>query len=179
MWATALCAFIAINSLSSPIFALWSARVGQETPRNYVRQTDLDAMNWLKENVGESDVVLSSEIVGSQISFNTGARVALGHWALTPHVRVLRKRFRQFASGELSPQKTSEFIADIAPRFICVDNQPRSKRPRYFKRNPDLQLVYSNEDVEIYELRPTLAIARHPAGMNATGFAPANSRGRN
>lgn len=159
-WAPALCAFIAINSLSSPAFVLWSARIGEDTPRNYARQTDLDAMGWLKKHARETDVVLSNDVVGGRISYNTGARVALGHWALTPHVKSLKKRFGRFVSGDLSNRKARQFIAEIAPRYIYVPRIARSKRPPYLRRNPDLQIVYSNDDVAIYELRSRLALAR-------------------
>ena len=154
IWFAAICVFLAVNSLSSPLYILWSARIGQDTPRNYARQTDLDAMNWLKENAHESEVILSNDVIGGCIAFNVGDRVALGHWALTPHVKSLRKRFGRFASGELSPRKSKRFIEEIGPRYIYVANAPRAKRPPYLRRNRDLQRVYVNEDVAIYELSP-------------------------
>lgn len=160
MWVSALCVFVVVNSLSSPLFVLWSARIGHATPRNYARQTDLDAMDWLKKHAGETDVVLSNDVMGGRISFNAGTRVALGHWALTPHIKSLRKRFGRLVSGDLSNRKAKQFIAEIAPRFIYVPKTARTERPRYFRHNPDLQIVYSNEDVAIYELRPRLALAR-------------------
>ena len=159
IWLAVLCVFIAINSLSSPLYVIWSARIGQDTPRNYVRQTDLDAMNWLKKNARESDVILSNDVMGGRIAFYLGGRVALGHWALTPHVKSLKKKFGRFASGELSFRKAKKFIDDIGPRYIYVEETPRAKRPVYFRRNRDLRRVYINEDVAIYELTPRLAIA--------------------
>lgn len=152
LWFAAVCAFIVINSLSSPLYVVWSARIGQDTPRNYARQTDLDAMDWLKVNARKSDVILSNDVIGGRIAFNHGGHVALGHWALTPHVKTLKKRFAKFAAGEFSPRKARRFILDIRPRYIYVANTPRAKRPIYFRRNRDLHRVYFNEDVAIYEL---------------------------
>ncbi|MCC6798206.1 MAG: hypothetical protein IT366_24045 [Candidatus Hydrogenedentes bacterium] len=160
MWFAVLCAFVVINSLSSPLYVVWSARIGQDTPRNYARQTDLDAMNWLKKNARESDVILSNDVIGGRISFSHGGRVALGHWALTPHVKKLKKQFARFAAGEFSPRKAKRFIDEIGPRYIYVANIPREKRPIYLRRNRDLRRVYFNQDVAIYELSPRLALAR-------------------
>ncbi|MCC6155639.1 MAG: hypothetical protein IT367_17850 [Candidatus Hydrogenedentes bacterium] len=159
IWTAMLCAFLAINSLSSPLYVLWSARIGQDTPRNYARQTDLEAMGWLKNNAHESDVILSNDVMGGRIAFNFGGRVALGHWALTPHVKPLKRKFARFAAGELSPRKARRFIEEISPRYIYVANMPRAKRPSYFRRTRDLQRVYFNDDVAIYEMRPRMARA--------------------
>lgn len=150
-WFAVLCAFIVINSLSTPLCVVWSARIGQDTPRNYARRTDLDAMDWLKKNASKSDVILSNDVIGGRIAFNHGGRVALGHWALTPHVKSLKKRFARFAAGEFSPRKAKRFIYDIRPRYIYVANTPKDKRPVYFRHNRDLRRVYFNEDVSIYE----------------------------
>lgn len=159
LWTSVLCMFVAVNSLSSPFFVVWTARIGQDTPRNYTCRTDVEAMEWLKEHARDTDLILSNDVMGGRLSFTVGARVALGHWALTPHVQSLKKRFSRLASGELPNRKAKNFIAEIAPRYLYISSTARYKRSRAFWRNAGLQLVYTNEDVAIYERRPMLAFA--------------------
>jgi hypothetical protein len=166
VWMPALCIFVAINSFGSPMCVLWITHIGQATPRNYVRQTDMDAINWIKENAHEEDVVLSDPIIGSKISFFTNARVAMGHWALTPRVKALRILFRRFTTNDLSNRKAAKFIAEIGPRYIYISDPAKFGRPRYFRRNPDVRLVYSTPDVALYELSPQLSFARMDNGFD-------------
>jgi len=153
-WASALSVFIVINALSSPLYIQWTASIGQRTPRNYVRETDMQAINWLQENARETDVILSNDVIGGRIAFYVNARVALGHWALTPEIPSLKKQFARFAAGELSSRKAERFIAEINPRFIYFANSAQSAQARYVRRNSEMTLVFSNDDVAIYELNP-------------------------
>jgi len=148
----AVAGFLIVNALSTPLFLTWNANIGSVEARNYIRTTDLDAIAWLAKNTGPDDIVLSSEFMGSRIAYYTPVRVAMGHWALTPNVRQLRKKFERFKEGELPRDKAAEFIEEIRPRYIYVSNPDYAAKPSYFRRTTGAERVFENKDVAIYEV---------------------------
>lgn len=157
--AAFLVAFLAVNSIGSVLYVVWNANIGATIARNYLREPDAEAVAWLASRVKPNDVVLSTENLGSRIAFLLPVRVALGHWALTPDVKELGKKFERFVGGEMPRGKASAFIEEIRPRFIYVINERGAEDAAYFRRVSGATLAFSNTGVAIYEL---------PSAPNAT-----------
>ncbi|MCC6152517.1 MAG: hypothetical protein IT367_02095 [Candidatus Hydrogenedentes bacterium] len=151
----ALAAFLIVNAFGSALYVTWNANLGTIIPRNFLRTSDVEAMSWLKGHVKPDDLVLSSEAFGSRISYLMSVRVALGHWALTPDVKTLDKRFARFVEGDMPRGKAEEFIDEIRPKFIYVGNALDAEDPAYFRKIARATLVFSNGDVAIYEITPS------------------------
>lgn len=150
----ALAAFLIVNTFGSALYVTWNANLGSIISRNFLRTADAEAMAWLRDHVTPDDVVLSSEAFGSRISFLMPARVALGHWALTPDVKALDKRFTRFVEGDMPRGKAEEFIEEIRPRYIYIRNARDAEDPAYFRKVARATQVFVKDDVAIYEIAP-------------------------
>lgn len=151
----ALAAFLIMNSFGSALYVTWNANLGSIIPRNFLRTADAEAMAWLREHATPDDVVLSSEDFGSRISFLLPVRVALGHWALTPDVKALRKRFDRLVEGDMPRGKAEEFIDEVRPRYIYIGNARDAEGPAYFRKVAHATQVFAKDDVAIYEIAPS------------------------
>lgn len=151
-WKLGVASFVMLNALSTPLYAVYGAQMGAVSSRNFLRKTDLDAIQWLDQHTTESDVVLASEPMGSRIAFFAHTRVALGHWALTPHIKRLKKKTSELLEGEMTPQRAARFIDELNATYVYCTDSPGYAGPEYFERVPGLQMAYSNRDVAIFEV---------------------------
>jgi hypothetical protein len=151
----ALAAFLIVNAFGSALYVTWNANLGSITPRNFLRTADAEGMAWLREHVKPDDMVLSSENFGSRISLLMPVHVALGHWALTPDVKSLDKRFERFVQGDLPRGKAQEFVDEIRPRYIYIGNARDAEDPAYFRKVARATQVFAKDDVVIYEITPS------------------------
>ncbi len=150
--AAALGLFLAANAAGSPLYFEWRTNLGGSVSRNYVLDTQLEAIEWLKSRAGRDDVVLSTEKMGNRIAFYMPVRVALGHWALTPNINSLKKKFGRFASGGLTRSKAQKFLDEVKPRYIFISDLAEAPERGYFLRLRNVRLAFSNRDVAIYEV---------------------------
>jgi len=150
--AAALVGFLILNALSSPLYVQWSGSIGAITPRNYITPSEREAILWLAERAEPDDVILSGEPMGARIAFLTPLRVAMGHWALTPNVKLLKRKFERFAIGDLPPERAVEFIKEVQPRYILLTDIEDAGKPAYYRKNAGAERVFANDDTIIYEV---------------------------
>lgn len=154
-----LTAFLLVNAIGSALFVTWNANIGTTMARNYLRESDVDAIAWLAAHADHDDVVLTTENMGSRISFFMPVRVALGHWALTPDVKALGNKFAKFSAGDMPRGKAKEFLETIAPRFIYITDRNDAADATYFRKAANAKLAFSNDTVAIYEIEgPALPV---------------------
>ncbi|MDZ4860098.1 MAG: hypothetical protein SGI88_14060 [Candidatus Hydrogenedentes bacterium] len=141
---------ISLNALSTPVYLRRELHNAPREGHLYIRNVDLDAVDWANRNIKESGVVLARYAVGTQISQFLNARVAVGHWALSPHVETLNPRINHLLSGELAPEDAHILIDEIQPRFLYVD-LPESRADTAYLAALGFRSVYENSGVRMYE----------------------------
>ncbi|HRI88444.1 MAG TPA: hypothetical protein PLJ47_06155 [Candidatus Hydrogenedentes bacterium] len=154
-WVAAAALLVTVNALSTPVYLRSESRKAPENPNHYIRLFDLEAVDWLNRNIDEHDVVLARYSYGTRISQYLNARVAVGHWALSPHVDDLNPRIDAFLSGELSEGDAKALLQEIKPRYIYVD-LPASGVQSAQIRQYGYALKYENRGVVLYEFTPPI-----------------------
>ncbi|MCP4422021.1 MAG: hypothetical protein GY805_35855, partial [Chloroflexi bacterium] len=115
---------------------------------------EVKAINWLRENVGVSSIILGSYQTGNLVAAQTGQQVMLGHWAETADFVGKETAVAQFFNGETSPtwrqQLLTQFNIDtiwFGPREQALGNfDPESATY--------LQSIFQNKTITIYTVKP-------------------------
>lgn len=146
----AVAAFLVVNALTSPLYILRACRDAVSRPHHFIHVDDAEAMAWLSDHVGPTDVILADYVRGGIISQRVTARVVLGHWALTPHANALRGRIQRLMSGAMSSDEAREFAAQTRARYVYISPVTEELRRRYFDAIPGWTKEFENGQVAIY-----------------------------
>lgn len=143
-------AFLIVNALSSPLFVARACQLAANNNENYISNSDEQAVEWLKVQVKEADVVLSDYPSGTTLSQLVTARVVLGHWALTPHLDSLAKEVDRFLRGEMDQPEAEQLLQRLGANYVFVTARRDHKAPAYFEMLPGLRKVFVNDTVAIF-----------------------------
>ncbi len=142
--------FLIVNALSSPLFIARACELAANNRENYISDTDEQAVEWLKSQVKEADVVLSDYPTGTTLSQLVTARVVLGHWALTPHLDSLAKEVDRFLRGEMEQPEADSLLQRLGVNYVFVTARRDHKDSAYFEALPGLQEVFKNDSVAVF-----------------------------
>lgn len=142
--------FLIVNALSSPLFVARACQLAANNNENYISNSDEQAVEWLKSQVKETDVVLTDYPTGTTLSQLVTARVVLGHWALTPHLDSLATEVDRFLRGELNQPEAESFLQRLGVNYVFVTARRDHKDPSYFQALPGLREVFKNDTVAIF-----------------------------
>lgn len=146
---------VSANALSTPVYLRQESRRAPADPLHYIRTADIDAVAWLNNHTRETDVVLAKYPYGTRISQYLNARVAVGHWALSPHVAQLNPRIDAVIDGNATPGEASALLDEIRPRYIYVTREGPAPPPVFFQNTNDWSKVFENDGVTLYERKGT------------------------
>jgi hypothetical protein len=109
----------------------------------FMRQEEVAAFDWLRENIAASEVVLASPRLGMFIPGQTGGRSYYGHPFETVQAEVKRKTVEAFFQGELArlPQAVDYIIYEPAT--------PAQVTPAGLAQHP---VVFSQGSLKIYKI---------------------------
>ncbi|MBT4648182.1 hypothetical protein HOC11_08005 [archaeon] len=148
---------ILIFLLISPTSFLWLEKIITTSQFNnahdtyiplYLEKTELEAMNWLKENTDSEEIVISKYRIGNYIPRVSGNRVFFGHWAQTINFETKKKLVQNFYSNET---QRNEIIENYNIKFIYFGNEER--KIGIFIPTDKIKQVYKNKDVSIYKIQ--------------------------
>jgi hypothetical protein len=151
-----LFSLIIIFILISPTSFLWLEKVHNSSKINnnfdtfiplYLEKTELEAINWLKENSDSEDIVISGYKIGNYIPRVSGNRVFLGHWAQTIDFDSKKKLVQKFYSDQIQRIK---IIENYDIKFIYYGYEERKKGT--IIPNDKIRQVYNNKNIIIYEV---------------------------
>ncbi|QDU45297.1 hypothetical protein Mal52_37900 [Symmachiella dynata] len=141
---------IAINSLGSGVWVLKTVYNLRSFPDHYIATTDAQAFDWLNTHSQESDVVLSTLYTGNRMAKQVSARMVLGHWSVTPHVREMTRTAVDFYAGEMSPTSAKAFLDELDAEWIYVGRDEEQFGTIALEEIPGVTLSYANDEVRIY-----------------------------
>lgn len=110
------------------------------------------AMDWLGQNAPPNSVVLSQTFNGNIIPARTGLRVFVGHGHQTVHYEEKKQLANQFFADD-QDQGKADFLRQAGIDYIFfsyIEDRLGDFNP---STKPYLELVYSQSEVEIYQVR--------------------------
>jgi hypothetical protein len=113
-------------------------------------ESELQAMQWLKENSTADEVVLAAYWSGSYIPFYSGNRVVVGQRYETVHFADKRQDVERFFSDTADAGWRRQFLRDQGATFVFVGPAERELGPFAGADSAGLELVYANNKVLIY-----------------------------
>jgi hypothetical protein len=109
--------FVAVNALSSAglLVQKWEA-VTQ--PAYHLRGAERRAFDWLARHAAEDDVILSRRADGNRLGRYVSARVALGHYSVTPDAAALETLVDAFFEGAMSADVARSLVDEVQPAWV-------------------------------------------------------------
>ncbi|MCB9418826.1 MAG: hypothetical protein H6667_03420 [Ardenticatenaceae bacterium] len=146
--------FLLFMSLSNLyLFASVSLSAVVQQPDPLFRpQAEMDAAQWLRENVPETAVILSSYQTGSYIAGQAGQRVVLGHWAETVDYDTKAAQVEQFFAAATSDAWRQEFLRQNRVDYIWFSPREQDLGTFSLGEAGYLHTVYANDEVTIYRV---------------------------
>jgi hypothetical protein len=151
----ALVALLAVNAISSGVLVAERTRAVSQ-PGYYDAPGDILAARWLAAHAEPTDVILSRRPAGNRLGRLVSARVALGHYSVTPDAARLEERVERFFAGAMAPAEAVAFVRELGVRWIY----------RSLTESPDLRAK---------EL-PGITRAYHAAGIVIYSVSSAQTR---
>jgi len=118
-------------------------------PEKYFYPRTLNAaFEWIDTHTAPNDFILSDDQTGQLVAQKTGRRVYLGHLMETINYTAKVTEVKSYYQDELPTNWVSQYpiswvIYGPYEKQIAPDFQP----------NPDLELVYQSDDVQIYKVK--------------------------
>ncbi|MCC6695610.1 MAG: hypothetical protein IT365_08265 [Candidatus Hydrogenedentes bacterium] len=150
--AAAVAVFLIVNAFSTPIYVARAAQDAATNDQNYIRTADLDAIDWLNERIHESDLIVSDYPTGTKLARFVGARVLLGHWALTPHRQELSATVDGLLAGDMGFEEAAAFLEDVDATYLYVSRVEGTAPEAYFASIPGLHAEFEIGTVAIYRV---------------------------
>jgi hypothetical protein len=147
-------AFLGFMSLSN-LYILTSVSTTTSIEHIYpfFRTTDeINAVEWLRANTENTEVVLSSYETGNYIAAHAGNRVVIGHWAETLDYAEKLKEVNEFFSRPFDMRVHQSMLDRYGVAYIFWG--PREKQAGQFDPRlvSSLDMVYENETVTLYRV---------------------------
>lgn len=145
-----LAGLVAANSLSSAaILHERTAVVSTHFNYYHLRDAELEAFLWLSRNARASDVVLASYQDGNRLARFVSARVALGHYSVTPASESIRAGVERLLDGRLDTNGARRMLAGWNVRWVYYS--PRAYPGATVDRLPWCERRYRERGIAIYE----------------------------
>ncbi len=124
--------------------------INHHDPSIYISRSEITAFEWMAEQQGEP-VVLANERSGLYIPAYTGWRVVYGHPFETVDAEIRLKEVKRFFQAEISPAEVDTVLEEEGIDFIYFG--PSDSRDIMSIISNRVDLVYQNQDVDIYAIR--------------------------
>jgi hypothetical protein len=147
-------AFLLFSSLSNVyIIASVSVTAAFQQPFPLFRSHDeITAVDWLRANTARSDVILGAYETGNYIAAHAGNRVVVGHWAETVD---WQRKFNEVGAfyGTLSGNALHRgLLKRYGVQYVWFGATEHELGEYDPAASPYLQLVFSNDAVQIYRV---------------------------
>lgn len=148
--------FLLLMSLSNIYLWVDVSRIAALTqPDLFFRPAaEATTIDWLRENVAETAVVLGSYQTGNYVAAQAGQRVMLGHWAETVDFVGKETAVAQFFSSSTSHNWRQALLAQFDVAYVWFG--PREQALGAFdpETAPYLTPVYQNQSIILYAVQP-------------------------
>ena len=123
----------------------------------YLRTDEVDALNYLEQQVTGDDVVLASLDIGQFVPALTGARSFLGHWAQTLDFYGKTDSVKAFFSDATADDDRLALLRNYGVDYVIYSPQEAALGDYDPAAASYLDEVYSNDNVRVYAVRQEVA----------------------
>jgi hypothetical protein len=116
-------------------------------------RAEVEAVDWIGQNLAPGAVVLSSYEDGSYIASHTRARVVIGHWAETPDFETMYNQVSAFFRASTPDEARREFLRENRVEFVFYGEHERELGDFYSTAIGYLVPVFWNESVKVFRVR--------------------------
>jgi len=113
----------------------------------FLYETEMEAINWIKNNTSSGAAILSSPEIGLVIPGFTGRKVIYGHPFETINANLEKENVTRWYNGSMNTAQAGQFILEKGIDYIYFG--PREKILGEGRFSNKYTLVYSNGDVQI------------------------------
>jgi len=124
--------------------------VKQRAPQIFLTKNEVQALEWVKKNVREDDVILSSPTTGLYIPAYTGRQVYYGHPFETTEAEHKRREAEGFFKEPWTSDQRKSFLVKNEIDYVFYG--PREKKLGEVIDLAYLEVVYERGGVKIYEV---------------------------
>lgn len=111
-----------------------------------------EAFFWLKNNLGDQDIVLSDTVTGSFIAGFSGKKIYIGHWVETLEWQEKLKTTKWFFREDSEDEKKIDFLRKERITYLFY-SQFEDEKGDFEPRDKDfLKLVFAQGKVLIYQV---------------------------
>ena len=148
-------------ALPSTLFLVISACLAAaQSPDFRLSSDEIAAVDWLGENSGVEDTLLSSYRIGGFVPARTGHRVFLGHWAETIDMERKREAVARFfslkAAGDAADDTARQnLLREYGIRFVFYGPHERALGTFDPTQVDYLACVYRQGDVSVFRVSTT------------------------
>ena len=93
---------------------------------NFLQRGEVSALDWLAQNAGTDDVVLSGADLGQYVPSRTGARAFLAHWAMTKDLYEKKQMVWDFFDADTADDRRQAIIREFSVDFILMGVEERA-----------------------------------------------------
>lgn len=129
-----------------------SAVVQQPDPL-FRPQAEIEAAQWLRDNVGETAVVLGDMQSGSYIAAHAGQRVVLGHWAETVDYKTKTAQVARFFDKNSNDIWRHELMERYKITIVWYSLREQELGEFDPETKPYLEQIYSKNGIILYKVR--------------------------
>jgi len=146
-WMRAITAGVLILALPTNLVIILAAHqaVVNRDDKIFLRQSEVQALEWIDENASPQAVVLASPDMGLYIPAHTGRRVVYGHPFETVDAQKQEQSVLDFYGGSMDASGDSAFDRSdyivYGPREQVIGSPPQIR---------DLEIVFQNSEVIVY-----------------------------
>jgi hypothetical protein len=112
------------------------------------------AADWVSAHSTASDVVLASTEFANPLAGVIDGRVVHGHIVATLHSDAKAALVKTFFSADTSAADRSHILAETGATLVAFGPRERQLGATELSSQPDLQLVYDQDDVQVFRVTP-------------------------
>lgn len=127
-----------------------------KNPTNfYIKRVEFEALNFLDQNIAETDNIMANEFSGNLIPAFTGNRVFEGHPISTYKLKQKIKMANDFFSGKMSPEEAKNLFVTHNLKYIWFGELEAAWGVNLPRAYPTLSLktIYRNSSITVYQVR--------------------------
>jgi hypothetical protein len=151
---TAILLVLLVSSLNLYIYTGTTITLGviQDYPL-FRPQSELAVMDWLRNNTGSDEVVLSSYWSGSYIPYRAGRAVMVGHLFETIGFTDKRVEAERFFAGNTADVWRIQLLQKYDVDYVFYGRAERKLGDLNPAERPYLQLAYENGETAVYRVK--------------------------
>lgn len=124
------------------------------SPLVYLTKNEADSYQWMKQNLSKDALILAGSESGNLIPAWSGQRVLYGHPYESVEAERYKKIVEQFFDGTMNITQQKQVLEEFSINYVLWGYRERRLRsdPPEILLSDNAQLIFSNEDIAIYQV---------------------------